>query len=210
MTERAQHPRRECPTSPAKNTVEISDPRRSAGAEMCLGRAGGSGGAFARSESIGSGWRTFGHWSNNSSWYPAAARRPPQSDMWKRVPQAPHCLARSEFPRESEPPHLWHVPRAASFPIKSGPGMVASGLPGREVGPNICPTPFLRPVHVTARLAKCALVGASRPCQPHLLVFHGTFNGIFEEGKNPQCWVVYLNQGLRVSSWIFSSRRLIT
>ena len=80
---------------------------------MCLGRAGGSGGAFARSESIGSGWRTFGHWSNNSSWFPAAARRPPQSDMWKRVPQAPHCLARSEFPRESEPPHLWHVPRAA-------------------------------------------------------------------------------------------------
>ena len=210
MTERAQHPRRECPPSPAKNTVEISDPRRSAGAEMCLGRAGGSGGAFARSESIGSGWRTFGHWSNNSSWYPAAARRPPQSDMWKRVPQTPHCLARSEFPRESEPPHLWHVPRAASFPIKSGPGIVTSGLPGREVGPNICPTPFLRPVHVTARLAKCALVGASRPCQPHLLVFHGPFNGIFEEGKNPQCWVVYLNQGLRVSSWIFSSRRLIT
>lgn len=144
---------------------------------MCLGRAGGSGGAFARSESIDSGWRTFGHWSNNSSWYPAAARRPPQSDMWKRVPQAPHCLARSEFPRESEPPHLWHVPRAASFPIKSGPGIVTSGLPGREVGPNICPTPFLRPVHVTARLAKCALVGASRPCQPHLLLFHGIFNG---------------------------------
>lgn len=168
MTERAQHPRRECPPSPAKNTVEISDPRRSAGAEMCLGRAGGSGGAFARSESIGSGWRTFGHWSNNSSWYPAAARRPPQSDMWKRVPQTPHCLARSEFPRESEPPHLWHVPRAASFPIKSGPGIVTSGLPGREVGPNICPTPFLRPVNVTARLAKCALVGASRPCPTSL------------------------------------------
>ena len=141
---------------------------------MCLGRAGGSGGAFARSESIGSGWRTFGHWSNNSSWYPAAARRPPQSDMWKRVPQTPHCLARSEFPRESEPPHLWHVPRAASFPIKSGPGIVTSGLPGREVGPNICPTPFLRPVHVTARLAKCAPVGASLPCPSALNRMRGS------------------------------------
>lgn len=43
MTERAQHPRRECPP-PAKNTVEISDPRRSWG-----GNVSGAGGLAARS-----------------------------------------------------------------------------------------------------------------------------------------------------------------
>ena len=155
---------------------------------MCLGRAG-----WRRVREIRKHRFGLAHLRTLVKFFvvPRGRERPPQSDMWKRVPQAPHCLARSGFPRESEPPHLWHVPRAASFPIKSGPGMVASGLPGREVGPNICPTPFLRPVHVTARLAKCAPVGASFLALP-INRMRGSLQltkrneGIFlAEGKNP-------------------------
>ena len=62
--------------------------------------------------------RTLGHrWPALGN--PACSRRLPQSEAWNRVPHVPHSVASSGLPRDRLPPHLWHVPFAASFPTTS-------------------------------------------------------------------------------------------
>jgi hypothetical protein len=68
--------------------------------------------------------RTLGHrWPALGN--PACSRRWPQSEAWNRVPHVPHSFASSGLPRCRLPPHLWHVPFAASFPTMSAEVMAS-------------------------------------------------------------------------------------
>ena len=68
--------------------------------------------------------RTLGHrWPALGN--PACSRRLPQSEAWNRVPHVPHSFASSGLPRDRLPPHLWHVPFAASFPTMSAEVMTS-------------------------------------------------------------------------------------
>ena len=68
--------------------------------------------------------RTLGHrWPALGN--PACSRRLPQSEAWNRVPHVPHSFASSGLPRCRLPPHLWHVPFAASFPTMSAEVMTS-------------------------------------------------------------------------------------
>lgn len=92
--------------------------------------------------------RTLGHrWPALGN--PACSRRLPQSEAWNRVPHVPHSFASSGLPRDRLPPHLWHVPFAASFPTMSAEVMTSFSHTSTSAG-DVMPR-VIRDPHGTAR-----------------------------------------------------------